>query len=69
MGKLGVAPHVIEAVIAHKSGVISGIAAVYNRHKYEEEKRQALEQWNESLMEIVSKEYEPFTDSEDDIVL
>jgi len=69
LGKLGVAPHVIEAAIAHMSGVISGIAAVYNRHKYEDEKRQALEQWHEMLMEIVSKEYEPFVDPQDDIVL
>lgn len=69
MGKIGVLPHVIEAVIAHKTGVISGIAAVYNRHKYEDEKRQALGQWNEYLMEIVSREYEPFVSPDDGIVL
>src|SRR5215207_2854650 len=30
--RIGVAPHVIEKVLNHQSGVISGVAAVYNRH-------------------------------------
>jgi integrase len=31
MAKLGVAPHVVEAVLNHKSGQVRGVAAVYNR--------------------------------------
>jgi integrase len=31
MGEIEVAPHVIEAVLNHKSGIISGIAAIYMR--------------------------------------
>ncbi|WP_375690212.1 tyrosine-type recombinase/integrase [Pseudooceanicola sp. LIPI14-2-Ac024] len=42
MARLGVAPHIIEAVINHKSGAVSGIAAVYNRYGYDAEKAQAL---------------------------
>ena len=57
MGRLGIAPHVIEAVLAHRTGQISGVAAVYNRHNYEAEKRNALEQWNSLAADIVSKEY------------
>ena len=38
-------PHVIEAVLNHRSGTISGVAAVYNRYSYLDEKRQALEAW------------------------
>ena len=38
-------PHVIEAVLNHRSGTISGVAAVYNRYSYLDEKRQALEGW------------------------
>jgi integrase len=45
MARLGVAPHVIEKVLNHISGQISGVAAVYNRHGYETEKRQALNDW------------------------
>src|SRR5215203_7023211 len=45
MARIGVAPHVIEKVLNHASGQISGVAAVYNRHGYEAEKRDALEGW------------------------
>lgn len=38
-------PHVIERVLNHVSGEISGVAAVYNRHGYKEEKRQIFERW------------------------
>lgn len=42
MAKAGVAPHVIEKVLNHVSGTISGVAAVYNRYGYDAEKRNAL---------------------------
>ncbi len=45
MARLGVPPHVIEKVLNHRSGIISGVAAVYNRYGYAEEKRDALERW------------------------
>jgi integrase len=45
MARLGVNPHVIEKVLNHKSGIISGVAAVYNRYAYENEKREALKRW------------------------
>lgn len=34
MAMMGIAPHVIEAVLNHKTGIVSGVAAVYNRHAY-----------------------------------
>ena len=34
MAALGIAPHIVEAVLNHKSGTIKGVAAVYNRHQY-----------------------------------
>jgi integrase len=49
MARLGVSPHVIEKVLNHVSGQISGVAAIYNRHGYEAEKRKALEEWAETL--------------------
>lgn len=37
----GTSPHVIEAVLNHKTGIVSGVAAIYNRHSYLDEKREA----------------------------
>jgi integrase len=45
MARLGVEPHVVEAVLNHRSGTITGVAAIYNRHSYGPEKRAALEAW------------------------
>jgi integrase len=54
LAKLGVPVHVTEAVLNHKSGKISGIAAVYNRHDYKDEKRQALDAWGRHVDLLVS---------------
>jgi integrase len=54
MARAGVPPHVIEKVLNHKSGIISGVAAVYNRYSYADEKREALERWAEVLMRTTS---------------
>jgi integrase len=43
--RLGVAVHVVEAALNHRSGTIKGVAAVYNRHDYAVEKRAALDMW------------------------
>lgn len=43
--RLGIAPHVVEAVINHISGARSGVAGVYNRALYLDERRDALERW------------------------
>ncbi|MGM0583390.1 MAG: tyrosine-type recombinase/integrase [Pseudomonadota bacterium] len=45
MARLGVAVHVVERLLNHVSGTISGIAAVYNRHSYREEMRAAAQAW------------------------
>jgi integrase len=49
MARAGVAPHVVEKVLNHVSGTISGVAAVYNRYGYDSEKRAALERWGQAL--------------------
>jgi integrase len=54
MASLGVAPHVIEACLNHQSGVIRGVAAVYNRCRYEPEKRAALEGWAAHVANLVT---------------
>ncbi|PIO96577.1 tyrosine-type recombinase/integrase [Pleomorphomonas carboxyditropha] len=55
MARLRVAPHVIEAVLNHKSGRISGIASVYNRFEYEEEKRSALAAWGRFVLALTKE--------------
>ncbi|MBW3096239.1 tyrosine-type recombinase/integrase [Pseudohoeflea coraliihabitans] len=52
MAMLRVAPHIIEAVLNHKSGIVSGVAAIYNRHAYLDEKREALELWAKKIGEL-----------------
>ncbi|WP_082382454.1 tyrosine-type recombinase/integrase [Blastomonas sp. AAP25] len=52
MARLRVAPHVIERVLNHIAGTISGVAAVYNRYGYDDEKTDALEQWGAHLAEL-----------------
>jgi integrase len=54
MAGIGIAPHVVEAVLNHRSGTIKGVAAVYNRYSYAAEKRAALEAWARALDAIVS---------------
>jgi hypothetical protein len=55
MAKLGQPIHVVEAVLNHRSGTISGVAAVYNRYQYLAEKRTALEAWSASVEALVTR--------------
>jgi integrase len=45
MARLGVAPHVADKVLNHQTGTISGVAAVYQRHEFLAERKDALERW------------------------
>jgi integrase len=51
--KLGVLPHIVEAVLNHASGHKGGVAGVYNRAGYEREVRAALLAWADHLESIV----------------
>jgi hypothetical protein len=31
---IGIAPHVVDRILKHASGTISGVARIYNRHEY-----------------------------------
>ena len=50
--KLGVRLEVTEAVLNHKSGSVSGIVAIYQRHDWKVEKRDALEAWAAEIMSL-----------------
>lgn len=51
--RIGVAPHVVSAVLGH---AIEGpaVTSVYNRHRYDREKRAALEAWGRLLTSITN---------------
>ena len=54
MADIGIAPHVVEAVLNHVSGSKAGVAGVYNRAAYGPEKRVALERWAAHIKGIVA---------------
>ena len=54
MADIGIAPHIIEAVLNHVSGHKGGVAGIYNRAIYTAEKAQALARWDEHLSALVS---------------
>jgi integrase len=56
MAEIGVAPHIIEAILNHVSGHKAGVAGIYNRASYEREKRVALALWADALTGIVEGE-------------
>ena len=53
MARLGIPVRVTEAVLNHVSGTAAGIVAVYQRHDYADEKRQALEAWGRHVEALV----------------
>jgi integrase len=56
MARLGIAPHVADRVLNHVSGTISGVAAVYNRFEYLDERKAALEAWGQFVADLVDPE-------------
>lgn len=59
--QLGTPPHVIEALLNHKTGIISGIAATYNRYRYLDEMRAAVSVFEKHLTATVIDPAEPPT--------
>ncbi len=52
--RLGVQFEVTEAVLNHVGGSRAGVAGVYQRHDWKHEKREALDDWNSHLEQILS---------------
>ncbi len=52
LNEAGVDPHVVEALLGH-AGARAGIAGVYNKASYREQKRQVLEKWVEILNSVI----------------
>src|SRR5262245_65764837 len=54
MAELGIAPHIVEAVLNHVSGARAGVAGTYNRAAYLPEKKAALARWAAHIEGLVS---------------
>lgn len=54
LAELGVAPHVIERLLNHVTGTISGVAAIYNRYSFMDEMRAAVERWEVRLQSLIA---------------
>tara|TARA_R110000868_G_scaffold20217_1_gene85781 strand:- start:6533 stop:7168 length:636 start_codon:yes stop_codon:yes gene_type:complete len=55
LAALGVPVHVTEKLLNHVSGTTSGIVAVYQRHAYIDEMREAIEAWEKRVRMISLK--------------
>jgi len=53
MARLGVPPHVADKILNHQSGTISGVAAVYQRHDFLAERKEALDRWGAHVEHII----------------
>lgn len=54
MAGLRIAPHVVDRILNHTSGTIRGVARVYNRFEYADERRTALDAWGRVVEAIVT---------------
>jgi integrase len=54
LGDLGEQPHVVEAILNHISGSKAGVAGIYNRASYANEKRKALDLWADHVDALAS---------------
>lgn len=53
MAAMNVPPHVLAAILNHSPGRTMGISAVYIRHRYLAERREALAAWGAHVLELV----------------
>jgi integrase len=54
MERLGIKQQVVEALLGHMAGSKAGVIGIYQRHAYEQEKREALEKWTEHVAVLVA---------------
>jgi integrase len=58
MARLGIAPHVADKILNHQAGTISGVAAVYQRHDFIAERREALDTWGAHVRETIGDRFD-----------
>jgi integrase len=55
MERLGIKQQVVEALLGHIAGSKAGVTGIYQRHTYEQEKREAIEKWAEHIASLVRR--------------
>jgi hypothetical protein len=63
MAKLGVDLHVIERCLNHVSGSFGGIVGVYQKHKFEDGMRRAMDAWADHVERLPGRANGPRTES------
>jgi len=53
MARLGVPPHVADKILNHQTGTISSVAAVYQRHDFIAERKDALDRWGAHISKLL----------------
>jgi integrase len=53
MCDIGIAPHIVEQILNHRSGHKAGVAGIYNLSRYQREVHIALEQWADHIRALV----------------
>jgi integrase len=53
--RLGVAPHIVELALNHRSGTFSGVAGIYQRHRYAKEVAEAFAIWSRHIEALTNK--------------
>jgi integrase len=53
--RLGVAPHIVELALNHRTGAFSGVAGIYQRHRYANEVRDAFALWSQHIETLTAK--------------
>jgi integrase len=55
MARLGVPPHIADKILNHQAGTISGVAAVYQRHEFLFERKDALDRWGAHVVHVLDQ--------------
>jgi integrase len=53
LASIGVPPHIGERILDHRSGAASDVEAIYDRYRYSDEMRQAMENWERHLSTLL----------------
>jgi integrase len=59
MAEIGILPHIVEAFLNHVSGAKAGVAGIYNRAAYAEEKKVAFARWAAHIEALIRVESKP----------
>jgi integrase len=54
MARMNFPPHVVDKILNHASGTIRGVAAIYNRFEYRDERRAALDAWGRFIAGLMT---------------